>query len=934
MFFSYMRLYLMLSYIIFISSCASIQKLSSDNDLTLAPAINAKTLPNGLSYYYMHSKQPANRCFVRLNVKVGSFAEKDNQLGIAHLLEHMAFEDRAISQKDSLAEWFQQHGMSFGPDANAYTSVDRTVYKIDLPNCEEKTLSDALNIIRNFADKLDFSEESLLKEQIIVDKEQLETKNSQSLTSQKIINNLYSGTLYPKRPVLGKSETRKLFNINMLKDFYNTWYTPKNLSVVVVGDYKNNPEALIKNIFSDLRSPEKNYIQPEAGALDHKTPVFIIYEKEIPVVELIYSVQNKKITKPKFNHKLLKDRIAFDLALFMLKKSYAKQALIDPKLVRENSLNGFMLDHDSYELSLSVVGDVASFGQNFLDAFAILRQAAEQGFDAAEFTSIKSTYQDFLAQSVVQESTWGSDNWTNLILEHINKQNFAYSAHDFDGWAQPILASLTPQDCQRNLQKALASGYDFIFALGPLEQTPEHIRLLQNLLKKAQTRSIELATPQAPINFAYHVPTCPVLPVAPRKYLPNLGAYSIRINNNLNVLVKPTKFKSDEIFIAASTNEGFLSMNPSDLSQAHVAQSALPEGGLAKHQPQEIISLLETKFMRMNMAIFADRIQATIQTREQDLRFALELLRASIVEPLYAESALTRVREKIKLNDEELKHDMWAPLQLDFPKALTRQDHRVGREKLDSLLAVSRDDLLTWHKKYISSRPLNIVVVGDVDINDVMNNIACVLGPVVINNNHKNTHVSSKLAFDSGIHKIYNIDTSNEASKVVLRYPLMFPSGSYYDHRLPIIQNLIQESLRLKLREKKHATYSPTATVVSSPNAKVQNWLDVVISAPKDEADAILQEAKKIINNLAQKGITAHQLAKAKQPYLTQVSNNANDNNYWLLLLTQNFNRTLKLPNQKKITADIKAINAAAINQVLRRYMRAHQASSAIVHGK
>ena len=101
--------------------------------LRIAPPIKSGELSSGIKYYFMQSTKPASRCYVRLHVGVGSFSEKESELGMAHLLEHMAFDDRAISKNISLAEWFQKHGMAFGADVNASTTSDRTVYKMTCP---------------------------------------------------------------------------------------------------------------------------------------------------------------------------------------------------------------------------------------------------------------------------------------------------------------------------------------------------------------------------------------------------------------------------------------------------------------------------------------------------------------------------------------------------------------------------------------------------------------------------------------------------------------------------------------------------------------------------------------------------------------------------------------------------------------------------------
>jgi len=923
--------------LIFLSGCKSglfNASKKSTQGLRLAPGIKQGELPSGIEYYYMQSTKPAGRCYLRLHVGIGSFVEKDSELGMAHLVEHMAFDDREISKNISLAEWFQKHGMSFGPDVNAFTAPDRTVYKINLPRCTPEAIKDALAILRSFADGLEFKDEALIKELAIISAEELTQKNAQADLSQKIINKLYSGTLYTSRPVLGKADKRKLFTKEMLNNFYNQNYHPKNLALVLVGDFGDiNPKLLIENAFGNLSAKSIHAAAPTIGELDYKTPVFVLREKNLTQEEVIFSVQPKKITKARFALSLLKERLAYSLAIAMLKSSFEKQAREQPTMIRANNIEGFMLDNGVYELSLSTKASPEFFEQNFIDAYALIQQASKIGFDPKEFTNIRNIYLDYIDQTVVQEATWGSDNWADVILDHINNRTFAYSAHDYQRWARPILAELSAKDCQEALNKALKSGYKFIFALGPLAESAENSNKIAGLLKKAEIQKVSAYPDTKNINFAYKIPTCPITPVAPRVFLPNVGSYRIAVSKNLNVLVKPTDFKHDEILIAVFNNEGLLTMSATNLDRARLAQAALVEGGLAQHAPEELVTLLQDKFFRMQMGLFNDRIQATIATRGQDLRFALELLRANILDPGYSPQALMGLKEKIKVSFEEFKHNMWAPLQHEFPRDLSRHDYRIGRQNLKNLLDISREDLLSWHKKYLHNQILNIVIIGDIDIDQTMNDIFCVLAPVVKNAHSSQAKKTAKISFKSGIHREYHVDTKDDASKIVLRYPLMFPTNTYPDHRLPLLQNIIQESLRVNLRDKKNMTYSPSAMIFSDKNPLTQNWLDIVISAPKSEANNILKSTKKILDNLAQKGISAAQLAQAKEPYLAQISSASHENEYWLVTLTQNFDRAEKLPKLEHMLKEIKAIGPPAINHLLRRYISSNKASSAIVHG-
>jgi zinc protease len=928
-----MRALIYICLLFLFSSCKYVYTNKAVQELSLAPFINRGKLDNNINYYYMRNSTPAGRCYIRLHVGVGSFAEKDEEAGLAHLLEHMAFNDKSYSKNISLAEWFQKQGMAFGPDVNAYTTFDHTVYKIDLPSCASKTLNDALIIIKNFATNLDFKSDVLIKEHNIINKEELEYKNSREIIAEKITNNIFAGTRYPLRPILGHFEARKLLSIDMLRNFYEQWYHPQNLSVLIVGDYgEEDIYKLIDNNFSDIKAKTNHTNQPQAGRLNYEHPFFIVNDDNKAHVELIFSIQNKDILKPSFNKNIYKDRLAFDMAIMMLKNSYAKDAQQKSHIIYPHTINAFLFDKNRYELTLKIMASKENIEANFIDAFRTLRHAAEYGFDEKDFEESKNIYKDNVDQAIINEPTLGSAHWTELILMHINKQRFLYGARYYRDMINDYLPSLSAQDCQRALQKALKSGHEFFFAVGDIKDSAQNISMLKDILKKAKNEKVNKISNYKKIEFSYAIPQCPMLHIAPRKNLSNLDAFTINFSKNLNVIFKPMKSKNDEILLSIFTDEGISSMNKSELSQALLAQTLLLTGGLAKHTQEDLISLRRDKLININFNLHFDRLQAHISTRREDLRFALELLRATLEDPAYAETALSRTKEQLKIDYAELKNNIWRPFKDDFPKAIYNNDYRIGLKSLEDLLAVKRSDLLEWHKKYLASRPLNIVIVGDFDSNEVIADIACILGTRRSDKEYEASKTNKALTFKSGLNLVYNIDAYDEASKIVIRYPFNYKTNINFDHKLALITNIIQESLRLKLREKNQLTYTPRVNFYSNKSNFIQNYIDIVIAAPRDEAAKVLEYTKKIIDSLVSTGITHDQLIKARAPYEAQMMSMSDNNNFWLYLLTDNFKNAPTMPSFKYIIKDINNIKLSDINTILKT-MRRNKASSAIVHG-
>jgi zinc protease len=502
--------FLCLPIVLFSAACSKNYQnawtLKNASQLRISKRISAGELPNGVKYYYLRNDNPKGTCLLRLNVGVGSFYESENELGMAHMVEHLAFDDRPISKDQTLNVWLQNHGMSIGGDANAYTTNENTLYHIDLPNCNAKEIADTLAIFRGFADGLQFREEAIAKEKNIIDAEDREYRNSRGKLAERLVGQIYSGTSHITRPLMGKTATRANFTKDSLLSFYQKWYHPKNLSIVLVGDYGDLlPANMITNAFASLTAKADLPTPVKSNDPDYRHPVFIVNEPEMPYIETFFSVQEKKMQKPEFSFALIKDRIAFDLALDIISHALSANAKKQVDLIREPELNGFMIGKGKYELTLSTVGNAANFEQSFKDAFMVLKRASENGFSEEEFVSAKNAFSDSIAQWWAGEATWTSDEWLNIIIGHINQNRYGNDATDYLSWAKPILTTITAKDCQNTLKEALKSGNDYIFAIGSIEESDKNVKQLADLLANVKAQKVETIKVAPAPRFEYQI---------------------------------------------------------------------------------------------------------------------------------------------------------------------------------------------------------------------------------------------------------------------------------------------------------------------------------------------------------------------------------------------------------------------------------------------
>ena len=258
------------------------------SDVPVDPRVHFGALDNGLRWAWARNGEPQKRCYLRLHVDVGSLAEEQAELGMAHFLEHMAFNGSEHFPAGTLIEWFQKHGMAFGADTNAHTSFSETVYKLDLPNADEATLREGLLVLRDFADGLQLTQEEIDREKGVIDGEERERDSAGWRVFKRQLEQLFAGTRVAERLPVGKPEVRAGFTSASVGSFYRTWYRPDAMTLVAVGDLGTlDPAPLFAEFFADMRTPDVPLPEePPIGRAARYDRVLAIHEPEIPSVSL------------------------------------------------------------------------------------------------------------------------------------------------------------------------------------------------------------------------------------------------------------------------------------------------------------------------------------------------------------------------------------------------------------------------------------------------------------------------------------------------------------------------------------------------------------------------------------------------------------------------------------------------------------------------
>ena len=293
-----MRNSILIVLILLLTGGPLVAQINLSDPLPVDPRVKIGKLRNGLTYYIQKNTRPEKKVELRLAVNTGSILEEDDQRGLAHFTEHMAFNGSKNFQKNDLVSFLQSIGVKFGADLNAYTSFDETVYILPIPTEKKENIEKGFQILEDWASSVSFDEAEIDKERGVVLEELRLGKGADDRMSKIYFPKLFEGSKYGDRLPIGTEDILKNFKYETIKRFYKDWYRPDLMAVIVVGDIEvAEAEQYVKKHFEHLTNPEKARPRTESEVLPRKKSEGIVAtDKEATnhYVQIYYTTKKQK----------------------------------------------------------------------------------------------------------------------------------------------------------------------------------------------------------------------------------------------------------------------------------------------------------------------------------------------------------------------------------------------------------------------------------------------------------------------------------------------------------------------------------------------------------------------------------------------------------------------------------------------------------------
>ncbi len=877
-----------LATLLIIFVCAFAQQMQI-TPLPLKPDVKTGVLPNGLTYYILHNEQPKDRANFYIAQKVGSTLETQEQLGLAHFLEHMAFNGTTHYPGKNMLNYLQSKGIKFGDDINAYTSFDETVYNINNVITTDKPLMDSvLLVIRDWCDGILLEESEIEAERGVIN-EEWRSRNDASIRQYiSILPQIFEEYQYQQMPI-GKMEVVMNFKPQTLRDYYKKWYRPDQQGIVIVGDFDaDEMEKKVKDLFSTVVMPENAAPREYVAVSDNQKPIYVHYEDpelQTPVVmtffkqdklpwEMRNSVQGFMITSlmQTVLTKMIQDRL--DEYSTNPECPYAQaQVLIGDFLVASTK--------DAFTVYVVPSTDILTA---YNSAMGIVARACKAGFTQSELDRATAVLLNGYEKSFNEKDKTYNEAYGREIIRHFIQNEPTPGIEMELQLAQQILPMIPLEQYNQVAASMLTAENQVIVISQPLNDNT-------NVLKEAEVISALEATLNAPYEaYVDEVITEPLIEKLPKagkikstSKNEQMGTTEFVLSNGVKVVLKTTDFKADEIRVEAFRKGGKQSYSKDQAADVLLMPLAVELSKLGNFDINKMKKYLAGKTVSVGYSVnnYTDVIEGASSVKDF----------GSLMEVIYAYfTALNPDETTYQTQVEQLKpilanQDQLPNMIFSRQRAKTEYGDNplMGIQDLAVFEKANYANMLSMAKKSLeNAADYTFIFVGNVD--------EATLRPML--EQYVATLPSKGKASDSKV--VSNIDPVKGKVENKFEVPMQTPATTVYNLysgdnlqwnvKNSIMVDLMGDILEIifteTLREDEGGTYG--ASVSSAYNFNNNIWqLMYAYQTAEDKLERLEARADKELEDLLKNGAKADHFNKVKEAAIKQYEINSKTNSYW-----------------------------------------------------
>ncbi|MDD3108446.1 MAG: insulinase family protein [Alistipes sp.] len=692
--------------------------------LPVDSAVRKGTLPNGLTYYIRHNDLPKQRADFYIAQRVGSILEEEQQRGLAHFLEHMAFNGTANFPGSSMLEYLQNRGIKFGTNVNAYTSFDQTVYNImDVPTTAAGLLDSCLLVLHDWSGFISLEEPAIDKERKVIHEEWRTRSNATLRMYDSVMPKIFAkGNRYPYRMPIGTMEVVDNFPPQVLRDYYHKWYRPDLQGIVIVGDIDvDSMERQIQALWQDIpakKRPAKRVYYPVEDNKELLGAVATDPEATSAMVIALYKFDKLTPAQKSTTQGLDNDYVHTACAMMLNDRLFElTQQANPPYLGAQFAEDDYFLakTRGAYQLYASFRDD---HWQPALDAaVGVLMQARSFGFTPAEYARAQARLESYFENQYKERNKVKNDTYVQRCLDNFLDDEPLLSTSYLYHYYQQRAPQITLDSVNGVFARMFTDPRNTaVVLMAPAKDSLQYPTDRQLVEAYRQASAVQVTPYVERVMEGGLVDQVPPAGAILSEEQGAFGTILWRLSNGASVLIKPTDFKSDEILFQAFSNGGTSAYPESDSLYMNFQNSVVTIGGLGRYNPTDLYKKLAGKKISYRPYVNATGEGVNASCTPKDLTEMMQLTYLLFTSPrrdttLY-NTWHTQMRTRLVNNEADpktaLQDTLMRTLYGSTPRYRRLTPARLDRLSYDRIMELYAD-------RFADAGDFTFVFVGNVD---------------------------------------------------------------------------------------------------------------------------------------------------------------------------------------------------------------------------
>jgi zinc protease len=902
---------------------AAPRPLQLDEVMPVDKNVTVGTLANGLKYYIRVNHRPEHRALLRLVVNVGSVVENDDEQGLAHFTEHMAFNGTKNFPKQALTNYLESIGMRFGPEINGYTGFDQTVFMLEVPTDSAGVIEQGMQILADWACNISFDDTEIDKERGVVIEEWRLGQGASMRMMYRELPVLLRGSRYADRIPIGRKEILESFKPETLRDFYRRWYRPDLMAIVAVGDFDPaRIEALIGDRFAAISRPPGAEPRPSFPVPDNVEPLAVVVtDKE--ATQSSVSLYHKLDVESRRTVADYEKTLIGDLYNDMLNArlvELAQQA--EPPFVYAFSDKGrFIETKEFYTLGAAVKDDALASG---LRAVLVEGEKAKRfGFTRTEMDRQKDQMLRNFEKAYSERDKTESSTWADkYIASFIYGEPIPGIEYTFE-MAKQLIPRITLENLNALAVAWMSDKSNVVVAEAPRKQgltVPSERDLLAIV---AEVRAQDVTPYEDKVSEAALVGRPPVpSAVATVTQADDLGIIEWNLANGVRVMLKPTDFKNDEIQFLGFAPGGTSLAADDAYVPAWLAPVLVSQSGVGKFDFVELRKRLTGKVVTVNPEM--DEISESLRgsASPQDVETMFQLIYLYFTAARLDSVAYLSYRSKMEPWLRNRGADPGAAFADTISVTLSRHSPRrplLTTGLLDKMNLKASYDF--YRARFADASDFTFVIVGAFEPAKIKPLVETYLGGLPSIRRHE-TWRDVTIKRPTGVIKKVVRKGVNPKSQVNLTFTGSFDWSLQASYELTAMADLLRIKLREILREDEGGTYDVSIGVSTRKFPQQEYSVGISFGCDPKRVDELAGMVLAEIDSLAASPPPDSYVTKVKEAQRREWEVSLKQNGYWVATLRLFDFYGLPRSDIMKYGEQVDALDAAAIRRAAGRYLR------------